>query len=145
MIGGSGGRRALAGANVVSGRSREQEFTSPAASLLSSHDHPAGWIGRFWMRRWLVVRRKAHAQLCFAESWRYAGNPSPTALFFQQCALFCCRHRAHSIPAIATLKSSQNFPNFPTHSPPTPGANSPKPVLSPKKSGKMLAIFCRWC
>ena len=52
----------LAGANVVSGRSREREFTSPAASLLSSHDHPAGWIRRFWMRRGLVVRRQAHAQ-----------------------------------------------------------------------------------
>ena len=134
-------------ANVVSGRSREREFTSPAASLLSSHDHPAGRIGRFWMR-WLIggaALKRTHSPasqgagampgthrqqrcffskvLCFVggsghredrtildarlvggaalkrthSSWRYAGNPSPTALFFQQGALFCCRQRGQKL------------------------------------------------
>ena len=45
------------------------------------------------MQGWLVVRRIAHAQPCFAGGWRYAMNPSPTALLFQQGALFCCRQR----------------------------------------------------
>ena len=40
-----------------------------------------------------MVRRIAHAQPCFAGGWRYAMNPSPTALLFQQGALFCCRQR----------------------------------------------------
>ena len=45
QIGGAGIRRALVRVNGGSGRIRERKFTSPAAFLLSSHDHRAAWRG----------------------------------------------------------------------------------------------------
>ena len=117
-------------ANCVSGRSRERKFTSPAAFLLSSHDHRADWIDRFWghvsvggaaqsartalLRRglaqcrvpigstvfWgmcrLVVRRRTHAQPCYAGGWRNAVSRLDRPFFGARVGWRCGAERTHS-------------------------------------------------
>ena len=68
MTGGGPSLSIFAPCHRTSARSRTQVHSLASASTKRAllNDHPAVWIGRFWLRGWLVVRRKAHAQPCCA-------------------------------------------------------------------------------
>ena len=56
-----------------------------------------GWIGRFWMQDWLVVRRKRTHSPAPQGAGAMRGTHRQQRCFFQQGALFCCRQRGQKL------------------------------------------------